>query len=193
MLRNRFTWLLILVLALGVSAVLADTVSADSHDPESGLGTALGTPKVCDDNIPPKYYCTWIRYAPVANSTNWELRKRLYKGARDGGAIQWQLWYAKDWWWDGSQWNWIRTQTSSAWFTNIIWDIKRVAGSTVTIQQDSAVTMRIRFQECDPSNPSNCWFWCSLITQHNMNGGTSQQYGDGSCFPDGVFAQVSPQ
>jgi hypothetical protein len=187
-----FASLIVAVGALTAGIVLAEDPDP-GQDPESGEALALATPKTCDSNVPPKYYCTWIRYVEIANSTNWELRKRLYKGARDGGAKQWQLWYAKDWYWGGSSWVWLRTAPSSSWFTNVVWDVKRNAGSMVQVPRNSAVTIRLRYQECDVNNPLTCWFWCSSITQHNLNGGTSQQFGGGGCTGDGVTAMVPPQ
>ncbi len=53
------------------------------QDPESGEAVLLVTPKTCDDNVPPKYYCTWIRYAAIANSTNWELLVYQYRLGRE--------------------------------------------------------------------------------------------------------------
>jgi len=125
----------------------------------------------------PKYYCTWIRYVQ-SDATHWELRKRLYKGGIDGGAEQWQLWFAKDWYWNGSQWVWLATWPMSSWFTNVdLAGSKQNSGNIVTVPYDSVVTMRTRYHEYT----DHWYYWCSLTTQHNLSVRTSQQYGTGDC------------
>lgn len=183
-LGSAFLFLLIGILAGG--SVLADD---PGEDPESGEAGSLNTGKICDVNFPPKYYCTWVRYI-AAGPNHWELRKRMYRGAIDGGAVAWQLWYAKDWWWDGNQWLWLVTWPSSSWFTNIPLTGKKNSGNIVTVPFDTTVTMRVRFQQCNSSG--TCWFWCSNITQHNLSLGTHQQQGGGICAGDGPNASVAP-
>lgn len=112
LLRFAFgAFLFILLAAALVNGIAFAQDPAPGKDPEIGEGTSLATPKACD-NVP-KYYCTWIRYAPL-DSSHWQLRKRLYKGGIDNGANAWQLWWSKDWFWNASQWAWLVTWPSSS-------------------------------------------------------------------------------
>ncbi len=134
----------------------------------------VGNTWVCDSSS--KYYCMWVNYSQ--NGSGWIINHRYYLGATDGGASQWQLFYAKDWYWNGTQWVFLNDWGSSAWYYNYYWDIWREKGPAVSVPYYSTVTMRTRYYE-----PVSRTYWCSLVTQHDLWTGVGWEWGTGACNP----------
>lgn len=130
----------------------------------SSVALANNTPSVCDSEV--KYYCSYVNYdANVLGG--WNINHRYYKGGRDGGAQRWQLYYARDWYWGGSEWVLQTDWGQSGWNTNIPLD-----GSCY-----GSVTMRTRYYECT----DHCYYWCSNIMEHDLWLGSSLQFGNNDC------------
>lgn len=187
MLKKRFIWVFPLVvvvfLFLIVPAVQASTPTPEP-DPEAGEAASATTHKFCDTDV--KYYCMWVRHKPAAPGQS-EIRKRMFKGAIDAGAIEWQPWFAKDW--DCTVpptcslippvWVWPSTN----WFTNVIMpgSGKKNLGNMVTVPTVSAVTMRTRFKSDLPPHD----IWCGISAVFYLQTGDAIQFAAGGCAADG--------
>jgi hypothetical protein len=136
----------------------------------------IGATVVCDQSPGgAKYYCTYVNYN--ANSLGgWNINHRYYMGAIDGGASRWQLWYYRDWYWNGSQWILQTDWGSSGWYENITFDQWREQGYGVSIAYYGALTARTRYYE-----PVSGTFWCSLIMEHDLWTGNAYGWGTGAC------------
>lgn len=180
MFKKRTTWILPVAVISSVALLLAaSTVKAQTPtpvDPEAGLAGVLSTTHVCDDMV--KYWCFWVRYVPT-DAAHWQIKKRVYKGAVDGGADSWQLWWAKDWECDGSC-NFRGEWGPSGFLTNLTFDGKHAIGNPVTLQTNSIVTMRTRYTPNDGSGTN----WCSPTAELFLQDGTSTTYGTGDCSSD---------
>lgn len=135
---------------------------------------ALTTPQTCDRDV--KYYCAYVEYTD--NGSYVDVQNRWYRGAIDGGAKKWQRFWMADWWWNGSQWQLVRSFGEGPWYTNVTFEAWHAIGLG-TISQPAAVNLRIRYEECIPGNcPYN---WCSPQLDHYLYNGTSAQVGGGTC------------
>ena len=126
------------------------------------IASATTTPTLCDTPFI-KYHCSKVTY--TQQGSNVLITDRNFKGAIDGGAQRWQIYYTKDWerisgnWVFRENWgpgSWRTDVTFSPWFG---WP-----NDNRTRINDSAVTFKFRFQECIPG----CYYWCSPLEQHNM-------------------------
>lgn len=136
---------------------------------------ALTTPQVCDST--PKYYCTYVWYD--SNGSGWTIRDRYYKGARDGGAQYWQLYWVADWEWNGSQWvqTWYTGQ--GVWHNNVNFDVWYTKTQDHTVTANAAVNGQHRYEEY--TDKTGWYYWCSQRWTHYLNSGTSQNEGYGQC------------
>jgi hypothetical protein len=135
------------------------------------------TPPVCDDDT--KYYCSKVWFA-YRGTNQVDIYDRYYKGGIDGNPAgsTWWLFYAKDWTWNGSQWVFVESWGPSASFSNSALSAWKATGGARTRPKQSAVTIRTRYYDGANGNQ-----WCSLIMQHNLEGGNSFKYGTGVCNP----------
>lgn len=127
----------------------------------SFVGATSTTPTQCD-TAGPKYWCTFIIYDGTTQVDN-----RYYKGATDGGAQQWYLYFYDDYYWNGSarilnrphgpnDWQYQGDLSQSPWQSYSDVDAMPGSGGLVIVQ--------LRYYECTTS----CYYWTSDIMYHNL-------------------------
>ncbi len=134
------------------------------------------TPTQCDSNA--KYDCSKVQYVPNPNKR--EILGRMYAGGIDGGADQWQLYWAKDWESVGGTWYMREKFPEGPWFTNIPLSSYYSHGPWRTRIVNAAVQMKFRYYECISGQP--CYYWCSPNHEHYLSNGTSDRVGSSTCF-----------
>jgi hypothetical protein len=136
---------------------------------------ATTTPQLCDPSS--KYYCSKVVYTDQGN--NVLITDRNWRGAIDGGADYWQVWYVKDWEWVSGAWQWRESWGPSSWRTNVTlssWDSYSADRTRI---KNSCVTMKFRFQECAP----DCYYWCSGRHEHYLFDNHSNEVLPANCNP----------
>lgn len=128
----------------------------------TGHASAETTTQQCD--LTPKYYCTFIYFEKGYNVT---VSDRYWQGAIDGGADEWRLDYAIDYWWNSSGSYWQRGYDGtgpSGWRYNVYFDGWTCGNCIDAVYNTSAarVDMLIRFTECT----SSCYPWYSNVMSH---------------------------
>lgn len=141
------------------------------------VGTS-STPVLCPTE--PKYGCTYVRHVPSLNITSQLVHSRFYSGGRDGGAQQWQLYWAKDQKYINSSWQTSETFSASSWYTNIAVGPYDTHGPERTRVYTSRVQMKYRHQECVTGQP--CYYWCSPDATHYLSNSSSVNMGLATCY-----------
>lgn len=157
-------------------AILLSLVVVGASLLGAGIAKAFTqTPWTCDGV--PKYYCATIEYDNYGSYAS--VLDRWWKGARDGGAQRWQLYWLQDWSWDGSRWVFQRNFGQSGWNSNI--DLSTApwySHQGYTITQPALINYKLRYYECDHMG-LNCYYWCSPQLDHRLWDNTSAQIGQG--------------
>lgn len=133
-----------------------------------GMPTSVGAYTVAENpQCPSKYTCHYIIY-DVSPPTYTTLG-RYYQGSRgcnagSCGAQRWQLYYANDYYWNGSSWVFSYAAGESGWYTNGTFDGYHLAGGTNAMNGGGLVQMQNQFYECTTS----CYYWVDSNTNHYL-------------------------
>jgi len=138
---------------------------------------AYTTDIICEGD--PKYGCTYVDFSSNDRG-GWDINHRYYSGSTGNSPDTnwWQLYYAKDWVWSGSQWVFLVNWGSGPTYSNTSVDIYREQGSSDSIANvNVTVTMRNRFHRTDGS------YWCSLIHEMHLWDRSALRWGNTDCNP----------
>lgn len=137
----------------------------------AGVAYANTTTTICDQNSPAKYWCSRVQY--TSRTGGWTITDREYKGAIDGGAQKWQLYWVKDWQWNGSSWDYLGGWGSQPWHTNVNFDGWWTISTDRDVSTQSAVTGQHHYQEYTPD--AGWYYWCSEKWEHYLSDGHSNR------------------
>lgn len=135
------------------------------------------TPWTCDGI--PKYFCATVEYDNFGSYVN--VQSRWWKGAIDGGANRWQIWWVQDWTKVGGTYNWVRGWGQGSWLNNVQLSTApwyRIQG--FSINQPALINFRLRYYACDAMG-FNCWYWCSPQLDHYLDTNTSAPLAGAPC------------
>ena len=147
-----------LIVGLRFLTVALSLVLALCMAPKAG---ATQSPDQCDTSGP-KYWCTHIIY-DISGST-YTAHERDWEGARDGGAQQWHLLFAKDYYECGGCWALQRNYGASSWLTNTYLGTWWCYCDDDALSNGGMVAMQLEYYECD----STCHTWTSDLMYHYL-------------------------